>query len=621
MKKLFLIITPILLFVFSVQLRAIQKEIQTKIINGTEYYIYTVQPAEGLYGISKKFNVSIAQITELNSQIQNGLKAGQEILIPVITAKEEKKPKNEISGSGGKPVNSKNEPEIIKHLVQKKQTLFAISKIYNISIDEIQKYNPDIANGLKTGMTLNIPINKNLKEETEKLNSHTITSAVVPKQIINKKTKDTLSYLIHTVREKETLYSISRLYKIDVQDITNLNPKSDEKLAIGTKLKIIVKPGSIQQKNEVSAFEKKKTAEEEMKYNTRIFESVKPNKEPIKIAFLLPFMLENTKRDPSNDKFAEFYAGALLAINEAKSHGISFEIYTYDTEKSEEKIQEVLKFQELANMDFIIGPAYSNQISYVSNFAIENKINTLIPFSSKVYDVNINPYLFQFNPGNDEEIKYVAGILNSEFKTENIIFCNIPSVNALDDGNDFSSGLQNELIRSKRNFQSLDLFNEQVTPLTSVIETGKKNIIIFNTDKYSLISNYLDSLNWSNKLKDIILYTELSWQAANTLSLQNFCVAPFKIDFNSNEFKQFNTEFSNYFSWKVTSFTPRYDILGYDLTNYFVAQIYNNGRNFSLNKNKLPVSEGIETKLNFERVSERIGFTNRQLFMIQHNIK
>jgi len=386
-------------------------------------------------------------------------------------------------------------------------------------------------------------------------------------------------------------------------------------------LKIIIKPGSTQQKNEVSTFEKKKSAEEELKYNTRIFESVKPNKEPIKIAFLLPFMLENTKHDPSNDKFAEFYAGALLAINEAKSHGISFSVYTFDTEKSEEKIQEVLKNQELSNMDFIIGPAYSNQISYVSNFAAENKINTLIPFSSKVYDVNFNPYLFQFNPGNDEEIKYVAGILNSEFKTENIIFCNVASINALDDGNDFSSGLQNELLRSKRDFKTLDLINDQISALNSAVETGKKNIIFFNTDKYSLISNYLDSLNWSNKSKDIILYTEFSWQAANTLSLQNFCVAPFKIDFDSNDFNQFNTGFSNYFNWKVTSFTPRYDILGYDLTNYFVAQIYNYGRNFSTGKNKLPVSEGIETKLNFERISDKTGFTNRRLFVIHHNNK
>lgn len=623
MKKLIIKILPFVLIFLSTQLWALQKEFPTKVVNGTEYYIYTVQPAEGLFGISKRFNVTQAQINELNPQIHEGLKAGQEILIPVpahpkkseINSKTET-PKTNIKTN---TVNVKNEPEIVKHLVLKKQTLFAISRIYNINIDEIQQYNPEISNGLKEGMVLNIPINKTAKEETEKLNSQSVNTLKESKKLINKKTKDTLSYALHTVKEKETLYSISKLYNIDVQDIIILNPKSDEKLRIGSKLKIVLKPNSTVAKKETSSIEKRKSIEEEIKYNTRIFESVKPNKEPIKIAFLLPFMLENAKRDPSNDKFAEFYAGALIAINEAKSHGISFEIFTYDTEKSEEKIQEVLKNSELINMDFIIGPAYTNQISYVSNFVNENKINTLIPFSSKVYDVNTNPYLFQFNPGNDEEVKFVTELLNTEFKNENIIFCNIASVNVLDDGNDFSTELQNELNKSNRIFKSVDLFNAQT--LIPLIDNDKKNIIVFNTDKYSLVSNYIDSLNWSNKSNKIILYIEYGWQNVNALNIQNFCVAPFKIDYNGTEYKKFNSDFSNHYNWKATSSSPRYDILGYDLTNYFVAQIYNNGKNFSTKKNKLPLSMGIETKLSFERSSDRTGFTNRQLFIIEHDTK
>jgi len=48
-------------------------------------------------------------------------------------------------------------------------------------------------------------------------------------------------------------------------------------------------------------------------------------------------MLENGKTDPANEKFIDFYAGALLAINEAKEFGISFEIFTFDTEKMRKK--------------------------------------------------------------------------------------------------------------------------------------------------------------------------------------------------------------------------------------------------------------------------------------------
>jgi len=82
----------------------------------------------------------------------------------------------------------------------------------------------------------------------------------------------------------------------------------------------------------------------------------------------------------------------------------------------------VLNNPELKTMDFIIGPAYTNQIPFVSDFAKENKINTLIPFSSKVYDVTLNPYLFQFNPGIDVEVKFVGELLRNEFKNDNIVF-------------------------------------------------------------------------------------------------------------------------------------------------------------------------------------------------------
>ncbi len=325
-------------------------------------------------------------------------------------------------------------------------------------------------------------------------------------------------------------------------------------------------------------------------------------------------MLENNKHDASNDKFTEFYAGALIAIQEAKEHGISFEVWTFDTEKSEEKIQEVLQNPELKNMDLIIGPAYTNQISYVSDFSKSNKINTLIPFSSKVYDVNVNPYLFQFNPGIDVEVKFASDLMNNEYKTDNIIFCEVPAVSILDDGYEFSFELQNELRKHKREFNKTDLLNENVGAVEKLLEKGKKNVIFFNTDKYSLVSNYVDSLNMMEKNKEIVFFTQYSWLNINQSI--SFSIAPFNTEPLNTEFNLYNKQFSNYFNWKTTSNTPRYDILGYDLTNYFVALMYNYGNSFSNKKNKLPVASGIQSQLKFERVTDKTGYINKQLYYI-----
>ncbi|MBR5150425.1 MAG: LysM peptidoglycan-binding domain-containing protein, partial [Bacteroidaceae bacterium] len=45
-------------------------------------------------------------------------------------------------------------------------------------------------------------------------------------------------YFVHTVSKGQTLYSISRMYEVSIDDIIALNPECAQKLAIGYKLKI-----------------------------------------------------------------------------------------------------------------------------------------------------------------------------------------------------------------------------------------------------------------------------------------------------------------------------------------------------------------------------------------------
>lgn len=626
MRKLLLKILPVFFILISLQLEAQQTEYPTKKVNGVEYYVYTVQAGEGLYAISRKFNVSQADINTLNPQIHAGLKSGQEILVPIIQKTTEKgaveRPKAikqvvEQKNTIEKPITeTKTEIEFIEHVVIKRQTLFAITRKYDVSQEEIRKYNPQIETGLREGMILRIP--KEKQKTDSKANDKKQTPETPKNPTFNpKKTiiniKDTTTYIEHKVKRKETLYSISKLYEVEVDEIIKLNPKSAEKLKVGSELRIPHKKTIITKKDTVPTVDKVKEVQNEIKRNTRIYEAVKPNKEPIRIAFLLPFMLNNSKSDAGNEKFNDFYAGALLAINEAKDFGVSSEIYTYDTEKNEDKIVEVLSNPELKNVDFIIGPAYTNQISFVSDFAKENRINTLIPFSSKVFDVSSNPYLFQFNPGADVEVKFVTELIANEFKNDNIVFFNLPNVNYADDGNEFATQLKSQLTALRRDFKAIDVMDEQ----SIIIESGKKNIVFFNTDKFSLISPYLNTLSTLSNANEIVMFEQYSWQNTNTQNLKTFSISPFKSDINGVELRRYNNNFSSSFEWKPSSKAPRYDLLGYDLTNYFISQIYRNGSNFNAGKNKLPVSAGIQSQFKFERSSERTGYMNKQFYFLQ----
>jgi LysM repeat protein/ABC-type branched-subunit amino acid transport system substrate-binding protein len=114
-------------------------------IDGTSVYIHKVDLGQTLYAIGKAYNVLISDIESLNDSLKYGLKAGMELKIPALSDKKLK------------DISLDNSGKYILHKVEKKQTLYAISKKYNISSEDIQKVNPEIAEGLKEGTVIKIP--------------------------------------------------------------------------------------------------------------------------------------------------------------------------------------------------------------------------------------------------------------------------------------------------------------------------------------------------------------------------------------------------------------------------------------------------------------------------------
>lgn len=91
------------------------------------------------------------------------------------------------------------------HVVREKETLYGISKAYNVTEKVIASENPDVFAGLRTGMVLKIPADP-VVDESEEI-------------------RDTRDYHYHVVKEGETLYFLSRKYGIDVTEIEKANPE------------------------------------------------------------------------------------------------------------------------------------------------------------------------------------------------------------------------------------------------------------------------------------------------------------------------------------------------------------------------------------------------------------
>jgi len=111
---------------------------------------------------------------------------------------------------GTETVNGK---VFIIHSVGEKETLYAISRRYGTSVDNILQYNPTADAGLEIGQILKIPY-------------------------VPKKTARTTGGNTHTVAAKETMFSISKMYGVTVDEIKQWNNLSDNTLSIGQQLTI-----------------------------------------------------------------------------------------------------------------------------------------------------------------------------------------------------------------------------------------------------------------------------------------------------------------------------------------------------------------------------------------------
>ena len=120
------------------------------------FLIHEVQKKNTLYSLAKEYNVDINDIIVANPEIEDGLKKGSKIKIPVAKIKSETGEEEYVIPAASSPY--------VTHKVEPKETLYSLSKLYNVTIDSINMVNNGLVGGLKNGDLINIPILKNYKK-------------------------------------------------------------------------------------------------------------------------------------------------------------------------------------------------------------------------------------------------------------------------------------------------------------------------------------------------------------------------------------------------------------------------------------------------------------------------
>ncbi len=258
---------------------------------------------------------------------------------------------------------------------------------------------------------------------------------------------------IHTVRRKETIYSLAAAYGVSQNDILNKNPLAERGIKVGQTLAI---PFVSKSQNDVTTtVEQKKEGEvkpsanrnngdrqptvvndEEFVQLPPLADSVELNavdtvnlaidsiftqlptefgltkvvsrNRPLQVVMLLPFGAS----DNLDNNFAEFYRGALMGFENLANRGVDIDLRVVSTNNSIDKIREIVLSGELSDANLIIGPVYPSQFELVAPYASKERIPIISPLGTAGNAVN--PFVVEVAPVDAGRWDKVAPLLRHE---------------------------------------------------------------------------------------------------------------------------------------------------------------------------------------------------------------
>ena len=570
-------------------------------INGVEYYVYTVEASEGLYRISKKFNVLQADIYKANPGITEAIKAGQTLYIPVN------------KGNGSKSMQkSSYQKKIIEHKVLAKQTLYSISKMYGVEQSDIVGMNPEIqGNTIKIGQTLKIPISNMTKgEEQERvINQINDTQSPPTSNTSNRNVKK--KYVTYEVKnKKETLYSISKQFGVSINEIIEANPYAQDGIKKGDILQIPIDEKNIpktsgnelyhlvQPKETIYGICKQYNISKEdlfrrnprlqtegLKYGDTIFiasaektlgNTTDGNTRTYKIAYLLPFSIGENERNVNIERFIDFYRGSLIAMEDIKTSGVSLEVYTFDTQLGTSKTQDIVKSKLPKDIDLIIGPAYPEQISQVASFAKKNNIVQVVPFTSHISNSDRYAQQYQFNPVPNDLDKIVAANIFNKFKDNNIYMVYFSNEENEKSFYTLPEQLERLMKLKSVRYVKLNINDISKDKIASIANNNKHNLMVIRQCQTSDFQSLIDMFD--NNTRNITFVTEhnIFDYAQKDKSLKNKDLVSYSL-FNTAPTNKYISSYNSYFPTRSKAqSTPNYDLLGYDITLYFCKALQPN---------------------------------------------
>lgn len=315
-----------------------------------------IQPKQTIYGLTKQYKISEADLRALNPNLDSNMKIGDEVTLPLSA----------INSNGGNQViasqNSTTQTSLPvektvtadadnTYVVQPKDNYYKLTRKFNLTQKELFALNAGLEEkGLQPGETIIVKGSAAASAPSSNAAEIIDTPAPAPNTYSTTSTAD--DYVTYTVQSGDTVFGILNKFGIGLDELLMLNPNLSSGLKAGMVLKI---------KRLDAGY-------------------VKKSGDALNVVIMLPFGF-----DTNDAKFRtlslDFLSGAKLAIERNAATGQKLDVKVIDA-GNEASFKNSLTQINSDNTDLIIGPFFKSSVLQVLDYVKTQKIPVVAPFAN-----------------------------------------------------------------------------------------------------------------------------------------------------------------------------------------------------------------------------------------------